>query len=163
MEPTTDPPRPATGPAPDAVVSLREITRDTVREIVRLKVSPAQERFVATNGMSIAEAHYSPEVAWFRAIYAGEHPVGFVMLEDEPEKQRYFLWRFMIDARYQRLGFGRRALERVIAHVRSRPGATSFGTSCVPGEGGPQLFYEGLGFVDTGVEDDGERVLRLDL
>lgn len=163
MGPTPDPPRPAEPPGRDAVVSLREVSRATVRDIVRLQVAPEQARFVASNGMSIAEAHFSPEVAWFRAIYAGDHPVGFVMLEDEPEKQRYFLWRFMIDARYQRLGFGRRALALVVAYVRTRPGATAFGTSCVPGEGGPQPFYERLGFVDTGTEEDGERILRLDL
>ncbi len=150
-------------PAPDAVVSLREITKDTVRRIVQLKVAPDQERFVATNGMSIAEAHFSPEVAWFRAIYAGEVPVGFMMLEDDAAKQKVFLWRFMIDARYQGRGFGRRALERVIAHVRTRPGAVGLETSCVPGDGSPCPFYERMGFAYTGAEEDGERVMRLEL
>ena len=150
-------------PEPGAPVSLREITKATVRQIVQLRVSPAQERFVAANGMSIAEAHFAPEVAWFRAIYAGDLPVGFVMLEDDPVKQQYFLWRFMIDARYQGLGLGRSALEAVIAHVRTRPGATRLETSCVPGEGSPCPFYERMGFTYTGVEEDGEHVMRLDL
>lgn len=155
--------RPPEMPTADAVVSLREITKATVRQIVQLKVAPDQERFVASNGMSIAEAHFSPEVAWFRAIYAGDLPVGFVMLEDDPVKQQVFLWRFMIDARYQGLGFGRRALDLVIAHVRTRPGATRLETSCVPGDGSPCPFYERLGFVYTGAEEDGERVMRLEL
>lgn len=150
-------------PAPDAVVSLREIAKETVRQIVQLKVAPAQERFVATNGMSIAEAHFSPEVAWFRAVYADELPVGFMMLEDDAVKQQYFLWRFMIDARYQGMGFGRRALELLIAHVRTRPGAVWLETSCVPGDGSPCPFYERMGFVFTGVEEEGERVMRLEL
>jgi diamine N-acetyltransferase len=150
-------------PATDAELSLREITKETVRGIVQLKVSPGQERFVAANGMSIAEAHFSPEVAWFRAVYAGEIPVGFVMLEDDAATQQYFLWRFMIDARFQGMGFGRRALELVIAHVRTRPGAVRLETSCVPGEGSPCPFYEQMGFVFTGVEEDGERVMRLEL
>ena len=33
---------------------------------------------------SIAEAHFSP-LAWFRAVYAGDTPVGFVMLSDDPD------------------------------------------------------------------------------
>ncbi|HKQ57500.1 MAG TPA: GNAT family N-acetyltransferase [Candidatus Eisenbacteria bacterium] len=148
-------------PGRDAEVTLREIAKDTVREIVHLEVTPAQRRFVARNGMSIAEAHFSPGTAWFRGVYAGGTPVGFVMLEDEPDKPAYFLWRFMIDARYQGLGFGRRALELVIAHVRTRPGATLLETSCVPGDGSPCPFYERMGFVYTGVEDQGERVMRL--
>ena len=47
-------------------------------------------------------------------------------LSDDPETPEYFLWRFMIDARYQSLGFGRQALELVIDHVRTRPSATEF-------------------------------------
>ena len=153
---------PAEMPDAGAPVTLREITKETVRPIVQLRVAPSQEQFVASNGMSIAEAHFSPEVAWFRAVYAGETPVGFVMLDLEPSRPP-FLWRFMVDARYQGLGFGRRALEAVIAHVRARPGATQLMTSCVPGEGSPCPFYERMGFVDTGIVEDGERVMRLDL
>ena len=40
---------------------------------------------------------------------------------------------------------------------------SAFLTSAVPGEGGPQPFYEKLGFVPTGQIDDGEVVLRLEL
>lgn len=144
-------------------VSFREVTKETLREILLLKVSPGQEDFVAPNEISIAEAHFSPEVAWFRAIYAGETPVGFVMLEDDPSKPRYYLWRFMVDARYQGTGVGRRALELLFEHVRSRPGATHLLTSIVPGEGSPGPFYEKLGFVYTGEEDEGELVMRREL
>ena len=144
-------------------VSFREVTKETLREILLLKVSPAQEGFVAPNEISIAEAHFSPDVAWFRAIYAGETPVGFVMLEDDPSKPRYYLWRFMVDARYQGTGVGRRALELRIEHVRTRPDAKELYTSIVPGEGSPGPFYEKLGFVYTGEVDEGELVMRREL
>jgi diamine N-acetyltransferase len=144
------------------VVSLREIDADSVRAVCRLSVAESQARFVAPNAVSIAQAHFS-EYAWFRAVYADETPVGFVMLEERPEKPEYFLWRLMIDARYQGMDFGRRAMELVIAHVRTRPGATELLTSVVQGDGSPQQFYEGLGFVLTGAYDDGEAVLRLEL
>ena len=144
----------------EAVVSLREITGDTVRAIIRLKVKPEQTSFVADNATSIAQAYFEPK-AWFRAIYADETPVGFVMLFDDPEKPEYFLWRYMIDARYQRLGFGRQALLLFIDHVRTRPGATELFTSYVPGEGSPGPFYIRLGFEETGEVDDGENVVKL--
>jgi diamine N-acetyltransferase len=153
---------PETSLTPDAAVTLREITGDTVRTILRLKVKPEQEQFVADNATSIAQAYFQPK-AWFRAIYADETPVGFVMLYDDPDEAEYFLWRFMIDARYQRFGFGRRALEQVIAYVRSRPNAAELGTSYVPAEGSPEPFYTGLGFVNTGEVDDGENVMKLTL
>lgn len=144
-------------------VTLREITKETVRSIVKLKVSPKQEQFVATNGMSLAEAMYSPDVAWFRAVYRDETPVGFVMLSDNPSKPEYYLWRFMIDERYQRQGIGEKALRLVIDYVRTRPNATELLTSVVPGDGTPGPFYEGLGFAYTGEDDDGELVMRLPL
>jgi diamine N-acetyltransferase len=144
----------------ESVISLREVTADTVRAIIRLKVKPEQEQFVANNATSIAQAYFEPK-AWFRAIYADETPVGFVMLYDDPEKPEYFLWRYMLDSRYQRMGFGRQALLLFIDHVRSRPNATELLTSYVPGEGSPRPFYLGLGFVETGEVEDGENVVKL--
>ncbi len=85
------------------------------------------------------------------------------MLYDDPDAPEYYLWRFMIDARYQHFGFGRRALEQLIAHVRARPNATELKLSYVPAEGGPEPFYAGLGFVNTGEVDDGENVMKLTL
>ena len=94
----------------EATVSLREITQETVNFILNLRVAKEQEQFVASNAVSIAEAHFSAE-AWFRAIYADETPVGFLMLSDQPDKGEYFLWRFMVDAQHQGKGYGRRALD----------------------------------------------------
>jgi diamine N-acetyltransferase len=144
-------------------VSLRPVTKETARAIMALKVAPGQDRFVAPNAVSIAQAYFDREIAWFRGVYAGDEPVGFVMLEDDPAKGSYYLWRFMIDARHQRGGIGRRAIDLVIAHVRTRPGATELKTSVVPGEGSPGPFYEKLGFAYTGEVDDGELVMRLGL
>ncbi|HYO45882.1 MAG TPA: GNAT family N-acetyltransferase [Gemmatimonadota bacterium] len=112
-------------PTKDARITLREVTKETLRDVLMLKVAPEQERFVATNAVSIAQAHFHPEVAWFRAIYADETPVGFLMLHDDPGKPEYHLWRFMIDKRFQKLGYGRRALDRLLDHVRERPGTTA--------------------------------------
>ena len=150
-------------PGQAAIVTLREITQETVRDILNLKVAPHQEDFVASNAVSIAQAHFEPDVAWFRAVYADEVPVGFLMLEDDPTNEGYTLWRFMIDARFQGRGFGRRALALLIEYVKTRPGARALFTSCVPGDGSPCPFYERLGFVYTGAVDDGELVMRLEL
>jgi diamine N-acetyltransferase len=149
-------------PTPESEVTLREIDADTVRAICALSVRDNQTQFVASNAVSIAQAHFSDH-AWFRAIYASDVPVGFVMLEDMPEKPEYFLWRFMIDDRYQGMGFGRRAIELVVEDVRGRPGATELMLSVVQADGGPQAFYERLGFRLTGEYEEGEALMRLAL
>jgi diamine N-acetyltransferase len=150
-------------PSRTAQVSLREITRENLRAVFQLKVAPAQENFVASNAVSIAEAYFDRDHAWFRAIYADETPVGFLMLYDDPAKAFYYLWRFLIDARYQGMGFGYRALELLIEHVRLRPGATKLSLSYVPAAGNADPFYAKLGFVNTGVEHDGELEMELTL
>jgi len=151
-----------------APVSLREITADTVIAVVRLSVADDQKGFVASNAVSLAQALFAPE-AWYRAIYSGDEPAGFVMLEDEsllspaPAQPEVGVWRFMIDQRFQRRGIGRAALRRVIEHVRAKGLFTALQLSYVPGPGCPEPFYKGLGFRDTGRMDGVEVVLELPL
>lgn len=146
----------------DSTITLREVTADTVRDICRLEVNEPQKKFVAPNAVSIAQAYFEPK-AWFRAIYAGETPVGFLMLYDNPDEAEYFLWRYMIDARYQKLGFGKKAMDLLVEHVRHRPGAHQLTLSCVPGDDGPEPFYLKYGFTRTGEWEEIECVMKMDL
>ncbi len=149
-------------------VTLREITADTVRQVNRLNVKPEQQGLVARNSESLAQALFSPE-AWYRAIYAGDEPAGFVMLYDEslraapPDRPQAYLWRFMVDAQFQRRGIGSAALAQVIAHVRARGVFAALLVSYVPGPGNPEGFYLRAGFRHTGRLDEGEVVLELPL
>jgi diamine N-acetyltransferase len=143
-----------------AVVALRDVTAESVRAICALQVARDQRRFVAPNAVSFAEAMYQPR-AWFRAIEADDVPVGFVMLYDDPDAPEYYLWRFMIDGRYQGRGYGRAAIGRLVDHVRTRPGATELKVSWVPADDGPEPFYRSLGFEPTGEKDGEEVVARL--
>jgi len=142
-------------------VSLREVTSENLDAVLALSVAPEQQTYVASNAKSIAQAHFHPE-AWFRAIYAGDKPSGFLMLHDEnlrPEPRRddyYFLWRLMVDQAFQGRGIGRRALELLAVHVRARPRARVLLTSCLPGPATPEPFYSACGFRRTGRVEDGE-------
>ena len=147
-------------PGMAASIDLREITQDSLRAVLALAVEPEQEPYVATNARSIAEAHFEPR-AWFRAIYADENPVGFVMAFRDPPKE-FWVWRFMIDAGHQGKGYGRRALELLVEEAR-RDGANEVKLSYHPGEHSPHAFYERFGFVDTGEVEEGEIVMRLTL
>ena len=74
----------------------------------------------------------------------------------------YFLWRLLIDERYQRRGYGTATLAALVAYVRGR-GGRSLLVSCHQGVGGPQPFYERYGFVLTGRIVEDEPVLELAL
>jgi diamine N-acetyltransferase len=145
-----------------AGIHLKEITAETVRQICALstKLAPAQRRMVADNAVSIAEAYFC-EKAWFRAIYAGDEPVGFVMLhlggdaEEEGEYDGVFLWRFMIAGPHQGKGYGKKAVERIKEHLRGQ-GIRELMTSYMDTEGGAAGFYQSMGFVPTGKMHGGE-------
>jgi diamine N-acetyltransferase len=143
-------------------VTLREITADTLGPVLRLETAGHQGKFVAPNSVSIAQAHFSDQ-AWFRAIYANETPVGFVMLDLDVVKPEYWVWRFMIDQAHQGKGYGREAIIQVIEHVRNLPRAITLRLSYVPGEGNPSPFYRKVGFIDTGEEEEGEKLMELAL
>lgn len=146
-------------------VSLHQVTACTVRAVTDLRVAPEQEGYVASNAVSIAQAYFHPE-AWFRSIHTEHELVGFVMLRDptllEPSQSpsQFSLWRFMIDHRYQKAGLGRKALELVVAHARTRPGVSAIHTSYIVGPHGPKNFYLSFGFRHTGeVKPSGEVAL----
>lgn len=151
-------------PAGEPRITFRPITADTVREICALSdtLPEEQHRFVADNALSIAQAHFEPK-AWFRAIYAGDEPVGFIMLYDDDEEHEYYLWRLMIAGPHQGKGYGRQAIHRLLDYVRTRPGATALLTSYVPDQNGPGEFYRRLGFKPTGEILEGETVVKLNL
>lgn len=129
-------------------VTLREITAETVRAICELSTSEAQRAFVAPNAVSIAQAYFDRR-AEFRAVYAGEEPVGFVMWRPTEEERTAFVWRLMVDHRYQARGYGREALRLTERELADR-GFDVVRLTCSPAAHGPRGFYLGLGFTDTG-------------
>jgi len=158
----------------DAVaVTLEEITAANREAVLALRVTPGQEQFVSSVRDSLAEAAEYPHARpWYRAVYAtGEPagPVGFVMVSWNCEPQPpeiigpWFLWKLLIDERYQGRGYGAAVVRQIAGLVRAE-GATELLTSYVPEDGGPAGFYQRLGFVPTGeLDDTGEVIVRLRL
>jgi len=162
-------PDPAAGQVIDPrTIQLREITDANRAAVLGLQVDPDQEQFVASVADSLDEAASTPEGSpWYRAIYAGDEPAGFVMLSwaATPTAEiigPWFLWRLLIDRRHQRRGIGRAALAQVVELIRAE-GASELLTSYHPGQGEPWSFYERLGFRPIGAIDHDEIVLSLDL
>lgn len=158
-----------------AIVQLRDIVTDQDRAwALTVRRGPGQEQFVASVEKSFADAIESPEgCPRYWTINDGEEVVGFVMISDGVPASTieadptiigpYFLWRLLIDEHHQRQGYGTATLDALVAYLRDRPDATELFTSCVPGDGTPQPFYERYGFVATGRIVEDEVLLRLDL
>ncbi len=152
------------------VVELREITDENRDAVLALRVSDEQSDYVADVAQSLDDAAQYPEAkAWFRAVYADDVLVGFVMISDgitDPDPTLlgpYFLWRLLIDEGHQGKGYGSATIDRVVEHVRTRPDGDVLLVSCHPGPATPIPFYERYGFVLTGDVHEGEPVLALPL
>jgi diamine N-acetyltransferase len=150
-------------------VSFRKVTWETFYDIAEdLRLAPGQDAYVSSNALSIGQAGFNPG-AWYRAIYAGDVAVGFFMLFDPQrpgaimremfEPGDVGLWRFMIDARYQGMGFGHTTLDMICALVRNIPHCKRLTSSVIPGRQGPEIFYLKYGFKRTGrFRDNGREV-----
>ena len=130
------------------MINLRDITKRNLISIIDLDVSEHQKDQVASNAVSIAQGHYSNS-AWFKGIFNDDIAVGFVMLDLIIEKNKCFLWRFMIDKKYQGKGYGKIALTQVIDYVKSLNVFDEIKTSYVPSENGAEEFYKNFGFIES--------------
>jgi diamine N-acetyltransferase len=149
-------------------VTLGEITGGNRAAVLALRVAPGQQRFVGSVRQALADAAKYPQAKpWYRAVMADGVPVGFVMVSWNVEPQPpeiigpWFLWKLLIDQRYQGRSYGSQVVSQVAELVRTE-GATELLTSYVPQRGGPAGFYARLGFVPTGELDvNGEVIVRL--
>ena len=160
-----------------AHVELRDIVTDADREaVLGLQRAPGQERFLGSMESHFEDAAAEPEGKprmW--SVHDADEGtlVGFAMISDNIPQAvldadddivgPYYLWRLLVDARFQGRGYGAATIDAVVEYLRTRPGADVLWTSCVRGEGSPQPFYERYGFRPTGRIVDDEIVLRLDL
>lgn len=143
-------------------LELRELDHRSFYTITQLEVFDNQKECVASNAFSMAQANFHKD-AWFRGIYVNDEAVGFVMLNLNHEYADYYLWRFMIDKNHQGKGYGKLALDKIVAFLAQFPEAKTLKSSVDVGEASPLNFYLKYGFEVTDEWDDGERVIMLKL
>jgi len=146
-------------------VTLQDVTADNRSAVADLALDPEQEDLVASNAYSLAEARFDPG-ARPRAVYAGKRVVGFLMYDvgeadDEPREAQ--IYRFMIDRRHQGKGYGRAALGKALDEIRAIPEVRKVSIGYMPENPITKAFYASFGFVEVGLDEDGEMILELAL
>ncbi|MGL1893329.1 MAG: GNAT family N-acetyltransferase [Spirochaetaceae bacterium] len=143
-------------------LELRELDDSSFNEIIKLQVFEPQKKCVATNVYSIAQASFNKN-SWYRGIYVNDKAVGFIMLIIDHKEPEYFLWRFMIDKKYQGKGYGKIALDHVIKYLKQFPKAKVLEGTCHVGDDSPLNFYLKYGFTETEEWEDDEKLITIDI
>ena len=143
------------------MVQFVAIDRHNYLSVLDLSVAEEQRRFVASNMYSLAQAFVQPECVPL-ALYAENKPVGFAMYALDEDDHEYWIYRLMIDKRYQRRGYGREAMRMLIERIRADEEHRVIYISFEPENVAAQTLYESLGFVPDGRIEYGEVVYKLE-
>lgn len=147
------------------MITLKPVDRSNWVACSQLSLGEDQQGFVASNLKTIAQSKFEPHYQ-LRAIYQDDLPVGMLAFchEDDPEDlELYWIFRLMIDQRYQGQGIGRVAMKLTIEEIRAL-GAKRILTMHKPSNTVASALYDKLGFAPTGeVLEDGDIVRELKL
>ena len=139
------------------MVELREITKENYEECLDLKVAESQQGFVSSNVHSLAQAWAYYDTAYPFAIYADDTMVGFLMLGYYEVGGYYTLWKFMVDEKYQKKGYGKKALWLGIDYLVNRFQVKEVYTAYYATNRIARNLYASIGFRETG-EVEGNQV-----
>lgn len=144
-------------------VSLREVTEENFEDFIVMELPEHQRDLLASNAFSIAQTRFYPDYI-ARAIYLGARPAGLLLYDrkagDLPG--HYGIYRFMVEHALQGQGIGRRALELLLAELRGYPDARRITICYHPRNAPAKAFYARLGFVEAGLDEQGEMIAEID-
>ena len=146
-------------------LTIRPVTSENRREVLALSVQETQKGFIETTAQCLEEADSLP--LWRPVgLYDGELLVGFAMYgfwKYEGRDGRVWLDRLLIDRRYQGRGYGKAALQTLLARIRREYDRPAVYLSLYAENAVAARLYERFGFRYNGeLDQHGERVMVLD-
>ena len=147
-------------------ISLREINRENYRTIAGLQVKEDRAQFLDSIPWSLAQAKYEPELVPL-GIYDDETPIGFAIYRDGDYGAygwAWSIWGIMIDYRHQGRGYGRAAMQLLLARLRALS-TTHMGIfiAFLPENTAAHNLYRSLGFENSGIDDGRQLIYWLPL
>ncbi|MBU1144975.1 MAG: GNAT family N-acetyltransferase [Firmicutes bacterium] len=139
---------------------LEDVNFDNFIEVIFLSVKENQINFIASNAISLAQSKYQEECIP-KAIYVGSNLVGFLMYCVDRDDHDFWIYRFMIDQKYQGMGYGLKAMEIIITFIKKISTKPMLKISFAKDNEIAKNLYEACGFQSTGITQDHEIVYEL--
>lgn len=141
-------------------IRIAPVTKANRALVTALQLAPEQMDFVASNADSLREAR-SDRDARPRAVTAGAQLVGFLMYEAPRDDDEARIYRFMIDRAWQGRGYGKAALRAVLEEIRGLGHIRHVSICYEPENEAARRLYRSAGFVEEGLDEDGEMIADL--
>ena len=142
------------------MISLKKITIENFWQCINLSVNKKQEKFVASNAVSIAQSKVQPECIPL-AIYENENMIGFLMYCIDRDDNEYWIYRMMIDEKCQSKGFGKKSLEKLIKFIQEDKTHSKIFLGVKVEDNTAINLYKSCGFDFNGQIIDGEHIMIL--
>lgn len=144
------------------MLQLRPITKDNWIKAISLKVREDQMNFVASNAVSLAQLNFLDNF-YAKGIYLEDEMIGFTLYGIDEDEQQYWIYRMMIDKKFQGKGYGKKAIQLIIDDIRAmrEDHHKTISLSYEPGNEVAKYIYSKMGFKEVdGLIIEGEQVAR---
>lgn len=142
-------------------IYLQPIEKSNWKEAIRLSVKEEQQTLIASNLYSIAEVQFLDNF-YAKGIYLDEKMIGFTMFGIDSDDNNYWIYRLMIDKKFQGKGIGKQAIHLVIDEVRRNNNAniSIIMIGYAPENLTAKFVYKKAGFIETELSSWGEQLAK---
>ncbi|MHB0883742.1 GNAT family N-acetyltransferase [Paenibacillus sp. SEL1] len=142
------------------MITLKAVDKHNWEACAELKPTPEQKRFMVSNLFSIAECQFLDGFL-SKAIYNDDELIGFTMYGLDPDDGNYWVYRFMIDERFQGQSYGYNAMLLVIDEIRKASDRTDvIMIGYKPDNELARKLYSKTGFREKGISPWGEMLAK---
>ncbi|HEM5269422.1 TPA: GNAT family N-acetyltransferase [Streptococcus suis] len=136
------------------MIRLELVNKDNFDQVLDLEVAPKDQRRVASVEYSLAQAwlYRDSEVLFPYAVKSGQLTVGFLLLSNQPMENSYYIWRLLIDKKYQNRGHGKEVIRQILVLAKEDTLCQKVTMNYVIGNHKMRYILEKLGFQSVGLE-----------
>ncbi|WP_313175157.1 GNAT family N-acetyltransferase [Streptococcus parasuis] len=136
------------------MIRLELVNKDNFDKVLDLEVAPKDQRRVASVEYSLAQAwlYRDSEVLFPYAVKSGQLTVGFLLLSYQPMENSYYIWRLLIDQKYQNQSFGKEVIRQVLQRARDDQQCHKVTVNYVIGNHKMRYILEKFGFQPVGLD-----------
>lgn len=136
------------------MIRLELVNKDNFDQVLDLEVAPKDQRRVASVEYSLAQAwlYRDSEDLFPYAVKSGQLTVGFLLLSYQPMENSYYIWRLLIDQKYQNQSFGKEVIRQVLQRARDDQQCHKVTVNYVIGNHKMLYILEKFGFQPVGLD-----------